>query len=310
MKIQTDCFNKCILCRKNPADSWEHIIPESIGGRLQVKVLCLSCNNTLGSKLISQVKADSSIRLAVKNLKNEIPGLFEVMENGQIYYATDINKNLVKLKYKNSKLEIIANKKEDNSIVIDSKKAIKNKNIEKILKKDGLSKDEIVDKIQFFEKLKDNKIVRLSKNTKIVKWSIEPESIFSNLQDSFIDEKVIVLIAYEFLSLLIGNLIYEDNFDFVREYIRKGEISKKLIIESLTSKHYSPCHEIYSELSETEIVINIILFRWIVYKVHFKKFKLLGITDFVYLEDLKNKREMLFTKPIDEAKNNNYFIVG
>jgi len=47
-----------------------------------------------------------------------------------------------------------------------------------------------------------------------------------------------------------------------------------------------------------------------IYKVHFKKFKLLGITDFVYLEDLKNKREMLFTKPIDEAKNNNYFIVG
>ena len=309
MKIQTDCFYKCILCKKNPADSWEHIIPESIGGRLQVKVLCSFCNNTFGSKLISQVKMDPSIRLAIKNLKNEIPGLFEVMENGQIYNATDINKNFVKLKYKNSKLEIIANKKEDNSIIIDTKKAIKNKNIEKILEKDGLSKDEIVDKIQFFEKLKDNKIVQLSKNTKIVKWSIKPESIFPNLQDSFMDEKVIVLIAYEFLSLLIGNLIYEDKFDFIREYIKKGEISKKLVIESLTSKHYSPYHKIYFELSETEVVINIVLFRWLVYKVHFKKFELLGVTDFVYLEDLKNKR-MLFAKSIDEAKNNNYFIAG
>lgn len=305
MKIQTGCFNKCILCKKNSADSWEHIIPKSIGGRVQVKILCSSCNNIFGSKLISQVKTDPSIRLAIKNLKNKIPELFEAMENGQVYNATDVNKNFVKLKYKNSKLEIIANKKEDKTIIIDTKKAIKNKNIEKILKKDGLPKNEIVDKIQSFEKLKDNKIVRLSKNTKIVKWSIEPKSISPNLQGRFIDDKIIILMAYEFLSILIGNLIYEDKFDFIRECIKNGKISNKLVVERLTSRHYGPYHKIYSELSETEIVINIILFGWRVYKVHFKNLKLSNDSP-VYLEDLQDKRA-LFARSINEARKNNYF---
>lgn len=305
MKIQTDCFNKCILCKKNLANSWEHIIPKSIGGRLQVKILCSHCNNTIGSELISKVIEDPSIRFAIKELRNETPELFETMENGQIYNAMDANKEIIKMKYKNGRLEIVAHKKEDDSIIIGTEKAIKNKNIEKILEKDGLSKNEIKDKIQFFEKLKDNKIVRLSKNTKIVKWPIEPKSIFPNLQGSFVDEKVIALIAYEFLSLLIGNLIYKDRFDFIREFIMEGKKSEKFVIERLTSRHYSPYHKIYFELPETEIVINIILFRWLVYKVHFKDFKLLNDSP-VYLEDLKN-RKVLFAKSVSEAKKSNYY---
>ena len=55
MKIKFD-FDKCILCAKNPADSWEYIIPEGIGGRLQIQLLCSSCNNDLGSKLIESCR--------------------------------------------------------------------------------------------------------------------------------------------------------------------------------------------------------------------------------------------------------------
>ena len=39
MKVKFD-FDRCILCTENPADSWEHIIPDIIGGRLQARILC------------------------------------------------------------------------------------------------------------------------------------------------------------------------------------------------------------------------------------------------------------------------------
>jgi len=300
MKIKFD-FDKCILCVRNPADSWEHIIPESIGGRLQIQLLCSSCNNDLGSKLISKVKTDPSIRLAVRNLKDEIPRLFETIENHQVYVARDKNNTSIKLKYKNSKLETIAHKKEDGSLILDTKKGIKN--IAQMLRKEGLSEDEITGKVQSFNELENNKIVQLSKTVRVVKWSTE--SIFPSLQGSLLDEKVIALIAYEFLSLLVGNLIYNDKLNFIREFIKEGGKSKKLVIEQLTSRHYSPYHKIYPELLETEIIINIILFRWLVYKVHLKGFRLLS-TDFVYSEELRN-RKTLIAKSVDEAKRGIYY---
>lgn len=107
MRIKFD-FDKCILCLKNSTDSLKHIIPTSISGRLIEQVLCSYCNNNSDSKLISKVKTDPSIRLVVKNLRYEIPELFEIIENHQIYVAKDKNKNLVKLKYKNKKLRIMA----------------------------------------------------------------------------------------------------------------------------------------------------------------------------------------------------------
>ena len=300
MKLNFD-FDKCIYCLENPPGSWEHIIPESIGGRLQVQVLCSKCNYNLGSELISKIKTDSSIRLAVRNLKDEIPELFEAIEKGQLYNAKDKNDNYIKLSNKNSKLEIIAHKKEDGSLVLDTKKGIKN--IEQMLNKEGLSKDEIADKIQSFKELEGNKIIQLSKTVRVVKWTIE--SIFPNLQGPMLDEKVIALMAYEFLSLLIRNQIFNDKLDFIREFIKEGKKSQKLVIEHLTSGHYSPYHKIYPELLETEIIVNIVLFRWLVYRVHLKGFRL-SSTDFVYLEDLRNKRTLI-AESVDEAKQGIYY---
>ena len=166
MKIAFD-FDKCVYCFKNPVASWEHIIPDIIGGKLKAKLLCRNCNNELGSKLISKIKTDPSIRLAVKNLKNEIPELFETIEKNQIYNAKDKNDNYIKLRYKNSKLETIAHKKEDGSLILDTQKGVKN--IEQMLRREGLSEDKIADRIQSFKKLEDNKIIQLSKAVRVVK---------------------------------------------------------------------------------------------------------------------------------------------
>lgn len=300
MKVEFE-FDKCIYCLNKPADSWEHIIPQSIGGRLKARLLCLKHNHLLGSTLVNKVKNDPSIRLAVRNLKDQIPRLFDAIENGQIYDAKGRDDSHVKLRYKNARLEVLAHRKEDGSLVFDTQKGLRN--IAQMLRKEGLCEDEISRKIWSFDQLEENKIIQLSRSVRVVKWSID--SVFPNLQGPLLSEKVITLIAYEFLALLVGNLIYSEKLEFIREFIRRGNESDKIVIEQLTSRHYDPYHKIYPQLSETEIVVNIILFRWLVYKVHLRGLELISL-DSVYLEDLQN-RKTLIARSVDEAKRGVYY---
>lgn len=301
MIIKLD-FQKCIMCTENPPNSKEHIIPESIGGTLEIPALCTDCNSTFGSELVSKVRKDPSIRSAVSNLKREIPDLYETIEKGLPYLAKGNDDTVVKLIRKNGKFIVLSEKKEDGSIIYDSKKA--GKNISKMLKKEGLPEHKIVEKIESLKKLKPDEMIQISNNLKAVNRETGPiEQCFVDINKKrveLLDEEVVVLMAYEFLSLLIGNLILDEQFGYVREFIKNRTKSEKLLIEHLTRREYEPYHEIYPELLETEIIINIILFGWMWYKVHFKDFKL-SSPDFVYLEDLKNKRS-LYAKSVDEAK--------
>lgn len=293
-------FDRCILCLKNPADSWEHIIPESIGGRLQINVLCSSCNNTLGSKLVSRVKFDSSIRLAIKSLKNTIPKLYSTVENNQLYDAKNKQGNLVELRYKNSKFRVVSHTKKDGSLILDSHNNISD--IEQMLESDGLSENRVKDKISFLHSMEENKVYQLSETVKVAKWSIE--SMSPSLKGPVLDGKIIALIAYEFLSLLLGKTIYDDRLDFIRVFINGGGQSPNLIIERLTSRQYGPLHGIYPEFLDSEIIINVILFRWLVFKVHLTKFRLKS-NNYVYSEDLINKKTCI-AESIDKAKQGVY----
>ncbi|MEK7310055.1 MAG: HNH endonuclease [Planctomycetota bacterium] len=278
-------FNMCILCLKNPADSWEHIIPESIGGRLQINVLCSVCNKALGSKLVSRVKSYPSIRLAIKNLKNTIPKLYSTIENSQLYDAKDKQGNFIKLRYKDSKFRVVPHTKKDGSVILDSQN--NTPNIEQMLKSAGLPEDRVIDKINFLRSMEENKVVQLSETVRVAKWSLE--SISPSLKGPLLDGKIVALIAYEFLSLLVGETIYDDRLDFIRIFIKGEGQSPSIVIERLSSKQYGPIHGIYPEFLDSEIIINIVLFRWLVFKVHFTKFRLKS-NNYVYSEDLINKK--------------------
>lgn len=266
-------------------------------------MLCRKCNNKLGSEIVSKIKADPSIRLAVRNLKIEIPELFEAIEHNQEYTAKDKNNRVIKFKYKNTKLEIITHKTENGSIIEDTKKSIKN--IKKILLKEGYSEEEIAEKIKLLQELENDKVIFLSKSLKVVKRSIN--SPFPDLKGSILDERFFALIAYEYLSLAIGNLVLHHKLDFVRKFIKDGERSENLNINPGITRAYKPYHSIHPEFLETKVVINIIMFGWLFYKVHFN----LGSPkiqspDIVYYEDLKNKKT-LFAKSVEEGRQGIFY---
>lgn len=301
MKI-TWQFDKCILCLKAPPNTFEHIIPESIGGRLQSYILCKKCNDITGSKLISKVKQDPSIRIALRNLSNKVPDLEESVENGQIYIGRDINNNLLTFIRKKSEFKVQEKKKRDDSLILDTKK-VEKKHLKKILKKRGFKDSEILEKIDSFKKLENNIKVKLTEKEKIVKWGVQEFELC--LSGPIIDNRAIILISYNYLSLLIGKLIYGQRLEFLRNYILDGVESEKISIQRFRTRKYSPFHQICPEFFTSKVILTIILFGYMVFKVNLN-ISLPKVQDYVYLEDLENKKT-LFSGSIDNAKKGKYF---
>jgi hypothetical protein len=103
----------CIYCGKPLDGSKEHIIPNSLNGRLTSRdIICSTCNNYFGSKLDPTVKVVLNPLLLVFGLKNASGTLAEA-EGGQKYV---VNKDLVFAPQKPAVSEILVDGKRGVSI--------------------------------------------------------------------------------------------------------------------------------------------------------------------------------------------------
>src|SRR3954454_16535021 len=79
--------DRCIICLGNDALSEEHLIPAALGGNLKCDFLCKSCNDLFGSSFEAKARTDPAIRIAVAQLRDEIPAIHNRVEDGQHYFA-------------------------------------------------------------------------------------------------------------------------------------------------------------------------------------------------------------------------------
>ena len=128
-------FDKCTLCLSQEKLTYEHIIPESIGGFLEVDLQCAKCNNErVGSKLIPKAKKILPIRLAIRSLKHKLPSLYNAIEEGQEYTAKSSDDSIQTAFLKKGKIISKARKDENGVVLIDRKDT--EKNLRGILKKE------------------------------------------------------------------------------------------------------------------------------------------------------------------------------
>lgn len=300
MKFLTT-FERCCICGEKKPLTFEHVIPESIGGTLECNIQCTECNSDLGSQLVAQLKNDPAIRLAILNLKNQVPHLYKSIEDNQPYISTDITGQKVIVIKTGRKHQIKAQKRKDGSFVFDSSKD--RNHIRNLLAKFGFSHEEAQ---KFLTNLKSEStyvLIDPTKNPIAAEWKIQ--SYFPPLDVPEIDDRVVVLIAFNYICMLLGNLVFENGIEFIRRYIGLGEKSDKIEIKSYSSLEYKPFHAIFSELDHNETRIAIILFGWLKYVVHFK-FIVRNTPDIVFIEDLKNQR-ILTAISLQEAEKGNFY---
>jgi hypothetical protein len=304
MKIQMN-LNRCIACKQILTESnitWEHIIPDFLGGKLQANFLCNRCNNNFGSKIIHTIKNDPAVRFAASALRKEIPEIFLRIEDRQEYVTENPLGTKIKAVRRGLHADIVSGKQNDDSLVLKTDDAASYLK-KKLQIEDGYSEKEAEEKISSFLDLPNDELVKLSKRYKVIKWDMKGSR--PNFSGKPLDEKAIVLIAYEYLALLIGRTVLGTKLDFIRNYINNNKNSARIIVEPFHASKYQPFHKIFPEFHDTETVIIIDFFSWIVYKVHFKKVKI-NTLDVVYLEDLRGKKSLI-SHSVKEAKEGKYY---
>lgn len=297
-------FPECILCgdKLSLTTPPEHIIPNYLGGRMKAIILCDKCNHGIGASLYSQFKFDHHIRQSGLILKDVIPDIHTNIELSQRYISKGPTGIVISGIRRKNGVILSSGIQADNSFVLPTKNAAPYLHTQ-------LNKTISVDEINNTVYDTPNKTLKMvSKKLSFVRWNIETVTPdFS--KNKPIEERVAVLMAYEYLSLIVGVNIYSEAFREVRELIN-GQIknSKFIEVEQLTSKVPQSFHRIYPEYLEDRIIINIWLFEYVVYKVTFRRAVLKKIdgNEVPYLEDLENKRSFI-AKSVAEAKNKHWY---
>lgn len=290
MRLKSN-FKLCSICLEEKELTFEHIIPESLGGILESDIQCADCNNRkLGSKLVSKAKRTYTIRLAINYLSKNLPKLYKQIEEGQEYIARKIDDTTSEAILKDGKIKSKAEKADDGSINVDRQDT--EKKLREILTKEGLTKDEIEKKLDEFKKIEVDKPHKLTDTITVIKRKFK--EWFQKPSESYLDERVITLIAYNYLCMVVGEIIYDSRMNFIREFILNGTKSDSLIIDQFPfTNEYAPYHKIFSEPKDTEIKVTIVLFGSIVCLVTVKNLSVPKDFNWILVQDLSERSVMI-----------------
>lgn len=262
--------DRCILCLKETSLSKEHVIPKALGGILTCQFLCKDCNSYLGSSIEAEAKTDPSIRIAIENLRSSIPDLAnELTENQDFisYGPGGADRGVVR----SGEFEVKSGTREDGSLIQPTHDA--RGSIEKILRRYGASDDVVREALRKFDKGEENERVKVAPGVEVIKWSIEKLEV--DLSRSRLISPIIPLkIAYEFLAILMGTLIYREVHEMMElrtVLLQNAENHGSFQVDRLNAPEYKPFHGICFEGNSPYARILIRLFGWLAFRVHFKR---------------------------------------
>lgn len=277
-------LDRCVLCRSAAPEDWEHIIPEALGGRLKVDLLCKPCNHGVGASLVSRLTRDPGVILAVENLKGEIPKLHSAFTRHVTYVAPGPDGDPMEIR--DGKLRTRASK--EGSLLIASE--IAEVELERRMRRMGLPKADIQQQLTAWSTLPDGATLEIAPGLEIKRWTVETQ--VPKLGESLIDHRWPVLAALEFLALNLKDGILTPYFEEIQDYVLGGQQPSFVAVERLTTRKYAPFHGMRWIQREDVLVCEIHLFGWIVFSVTFSSVRMQGPLA-AYLESLDTGKSAL-----------------
>ncbi|MFY0677345.1 MAG: HNH endonuclease [Neptuniibacter sp.] len=280
---------QCILCLVESDLTEEHIIPNSVGGVLTCSFLCKPCNSTLGAKIEAAAKSDPSIRIALQYLESSIPALAGRIHEGQNFLSSGPG-GKERGKFRGGQFHVRSGLDEDGRLTQQTKHA--RKSIAKILQKAGHSDASVTEHLKQFDAASENEKVSLGPGLEAIKRSVD--RLEPDLSDSVLMTPLVPLkIAYEFLACHLNTAICAEHppLNEIRSALKEGnEKHPAFSVERLSSGEYKPVHGLLFEGNTPYAKVQIRLFGWLAFRVHFHHLSVAG-PRFVYTHMLDTDSE-------------------
>jgi uncharacterized protein YlaI len=289
--------NKCILCGRVNGLTKEHLIPQSIGGKLYTIFLCKKCNDELGRDIEYAIRTDPSIRIAAHRLADKIPVIADMLSERQQYIGYSKG-GKVKGIIKNGEFRVREQKENNGSLRQPTDRA--RRSIEKILKKITPDIDIIKKALDDFDKAPEDTRIHLAKGLEFAKWRLK--KVEPLLDGKPMDIIVPLKIAFEFLALHLATAIYaqhEELNEIKKAILERFEDSKSYRVEYLRGENYAPFHGIVFEGNHPHAVVQVRLFGFLAYRVHFLRIDV-GGKRYVYTHYLDTNCEDIRELPANE----------
>jgi hypothetical protein len=287
----------CILCLKEPpfldgfGFSEEHVIPEALGGILTCKFLCKSCNDSFGKGFEARAKTDPSIRLAIGNLRDKLPNLYNSIEQNQPHLLrTEVG--VMPGKFNKGKIHGKVVKMPDKSLMVPEE--LTHKKLRELLLKDGLGTDDIDEALKRFDDAPEERETEIAPGTSVIKRIVTV--VGPDLSNGkFLDPLVSLKITYEFAALSFGQPLFANNpaLNEIRRTLYKQDSNSKIFtVEPLMAEEYAPFHGIAFEGNDPHAKFQIRLFGRLAYRIRLPNLSF-NHKPFAYTHDLVKGTERL-----------------
>jgi hypothetical protein len=275
---------RCIVCLQTPQAGDErsrmtdaHVIPESVGGRLSASFLCKACNDEMG-RVESYLPRDITVRLQVDAIREQLPReLANSILCGQDYYAdTEQWGRLTGVMDKDGELQLkpSAEVKGDEHTL---------RQFEKALERENASPERVEEVRAAFQQAAPNEWVDVLPGYRVQKHIDLSDVKFKlSLTDPIVPLEVPVWIGYLYLALCLGDRVYGDELEPVREAIRAAIAGDPSAAGALSTNRHStdtpsePMHLLRAITEDGATRVQFQIFRHLVWPVYFPNVTLTG----------------------------------
>lgn len=306
-------FAARVNCLAPEPDTLEHLIPASIGGQAEARMLCKPCNDRFGHQLDHELKRDPQIRFAVEHLRECLPNLHRRYNEGLDYTAQGSSGQPLRLRMKGGQLRIREARLDDGSIVSGMSSTLQF--IEKELRRQG--KADEVDQMQkrFLDSPYDE-LMPIGERAAVAKRSAQ--GIDLKLTPTLASDRLKLKIGYLHLAFLMSTSIH----DLIEEYPGyfapilhaingHAEIPEHVEILSGMTREFQPCaHHIVRYVADSQsLAVEAQLFGVLKYRVTFLRLTPGPVDLPLLLHDLRD-RQVLIAKTYAGFKKGEYWALG
>lgn len=260
--------DRCIVCLAKAPLCEEHIIPQALGGRLASDFLCRPCNSKLGHELEAAAKSDPAVLLAAQRLSAQIPLLSKQLIECHPHIGHS-EFGAVRGYIRDGEFRARAHSLPDGSIMQPTDDA--ERSIQVMLRKLGHGESPIQQAVGALRNAPENTRFEIAPSIDVVKWRTDRIEI--DLSRAVVmNDLVPAKIAFEFLACHIGAAIYDEaeSLSEIRRALQEMDSTTKAIkVDRLSSNKYEPFHGIYFEGNNPHAIVQMRLFGWLAFRVHF-----------------------------------------